>query len=129
MVAVGDFGIAEREKIVMLALSRGWIQGAEQKARANGCPDPVVVLLATDALELLPFRFNVNPRHKVMERIQRSAGCKRFTVGVVRYASLLKGNAAENWEADMEEMRQKGGISVVCINRSGQFLAAVCRES
>ena len=129
MVAIGDFGIAEREKIVMLALSRGWIQAAEQKARANGCLNPVVVLVAIDALEAFPFRFQGSPRNRVMERIQRSAGCKRFFTGVVQYDELVKCNAAKNWETDMEEMRLKGGISVVCINRSGQFLAAVCRDS
>lgn len=128
MVAVGDFGIREREQIVRLAIRHGWIFKAEQLARDNGVLDPVVVLTTIDALGILPFRFNRSPRDRGLERLQRQAGCKRFTIGVVSYADLLRGNAAEGWQDDMEDMRRKGGTSVVCINRTGQFLAAVNPE-
>jgi hypothetical protein len=60
-----------------------------------------------------------------MERLQRKSGCKRFTVCTARYSDLLSANAAEGWQEDMEELRSKGGVSVVCINRTGQFLASI----
>jgi len=125
MVAVGDFGIQEREQMVLLALKHGWIHGAERMARNKGYSDPVVLLIATDALEAFPLKFSCAPRDRAKERIQRKAGCKRFTVGVVSYAALLGCNAAERWQEDMEELKQKGGTSVVAITRDGQFLAAV----
>ncbi len=125
MVAVGDFGIREREQIVRLAIKHGWIHKAEQMGRDNGVPDPVVVLTAVDAISALPFRFNRSPRDRSLERVQRRAGCEPFIVGVVSYEALLRGNAAEAWKEDMENMRRKGGTSVVCINRTGQFLVAI----
>lgn len=125
MVAVGDFGIREREQIVRLAIWHGWIFKAERMARDNGVADPVVVLTAVDALDAFPFRFNRSPRNRALEQLQRRAKCKRFTIGVVSYAALLQANAAEAWQEDMEDMRRKGGTSVVCINRTGQSLAAI----
>jgi hypothetical protein len=128
MVAVGDFGIQDREQMVRLAIRHGWIFKAERMARDSGVSDPVVVLTAVDALDVLPFRFNRSPRQPRLERLQRKAGCKRFTIGVVSYAALLLGNGAEGWQADMEDMRRKGGTFVVCINQSGQFLCSVSPE-
>lgn len=128
MVAVGDFGIREREQMVRLAIWHGWIFKAERQARRNGVADPVVVLTAIDALNMLRFRFDRSPRNRALERLQRRAGCQRFTIGVVSYAALLRANAAEAWQADMEDMRRKGGTSVVCITRTGQFLVAVSPE-
>jgi hypothetical protein len=125
MVAIGDFGIREREKMVRLAIWHGWIFKAERMARKRGVADPVVVLTAIDALDVLPFRFNRSPRDRALERLQRKAGCKRFTIGIVSYTSLLRANAAEGWQADMEQMRCKGGMPVVCISRTGQFLVSV----
>lgn len=128
MVAVGDFGIRDREQMVRLAIWHGWIFKAEQMARDNGVADPVVMLTAIDALDVLRFRFNRSPRDRRLERLQSRAGCQRFTIGVVSYAALLRANAAQGWQADMEDMRRKGGTSVVCINRTGQFLVAVSPE-
>ena len=125
MVAVGDFGISEREGIVRLALERGWIHAAERQARVNGCSDPVVLLIARDALDAFPFRFDRTPRDRREESIQRRARCKPFVTATVSYAVLLRCNSAEGWEHDMEEMRRKGGTSVVCINRMGQFMVAI----
>lgn len=128
MVAAGDFGIREREQIVLLAIEHGWIFKAEQMSRDNGVPDPVVVLVTIDAIGIFPFRFNRSPRNRATEQLQREARCKRFAVCVVSYADLLRSNHAEGWQEDMEDMRRKGGTSVVCINRTGQFLAAVSPE-
>ena len=124
MVAAGDFGIREREQIVCLAIRHGWIVKAEQMARSRGVSDPVVVLTTVDALDLVPFLFNRSLRDRGLERLQRKARCKRFTMCIVSYAALLRSNAAESWQQDMENMRRKGGTAVVCINRTGQFLAA-----
>ena len=128
MVAVGDFGVREREQMVRLAIRRGWIFKAERQARDEGVADPVVVLTAVDALDVLPFRFNSSPRDRGLERLQRKAGCRRFVVVIVAYADLVRSNGAEGWQEDMEDMRRKGGTSVVCINRAGQFLASVSPE-
>lgn len=128
MVAVGDFGIHECEQMVRLAIWHGWIFKAERQARRIGLPDPVIVLTAIDALDLLPFRFHRSPRDRRLERLQRRAGCQRFAIGIVSYDTLLTANAAEGWQADMADLRRKGGTSVVCINRTGQFLAAVSPE-
>jgi hypothetical protein len=128
MVAVGDFGIRERERMVRLAIWHGWVFNAEKQAREHGISDPVVVLIAGDALDVLPLKFDRSPRDRGMERLQRKAGCKRFTVGVVSYAALLRGNTAEGWHDDMEDMRRKGGTACVCINRTGQFLVAINPE-
>ncbi len=125
MVAIGDFGIREREQMVRLAIWHGWIFNAEKQARAVGVADPVVVLIAWDALDELPFKFDRSPRDRAAEQLQRKAGCKRFTIGASSYRALLQGNAAEGWREDMEEMRRKGGTSVVCITRTGQFLVAI----
>jgi hypothetical protein len=128
MVSTYDFGIREREQMVRLAIWQGWIFKANKQARDNGVADPVVVLVAIDALELVPFRFDCSPRQRRLERLQRNARCKRFTIGVVSYAALLRGNAADGWQDDMEDMRRKGGTAVVCINSTGQFLCAVHPE-
>jgi hypothetical protein len=125
MVAVGDFGIREREQMVRLALQRGWIDRAERTALDHGVPDPVIVLSAVDAIDTFPFRFDRSPRDRALEQLQRKAGCKPFIVCVVSYAGLLRGNAADGWQKDMENMRRKGGTSVVCINRTGQFLVSI----
>ena len=125
MVAVSDFGISEREQMVRLALKHGWIHGAERMARAKGCADPVVVLIASDAADILPFRFSSKPRDRKAELVQRKARCKRFITGVVSYAAMLGCNRADGWQEDMEAMRRKGGTPVVCINRTGQFLVAI----
>ena len=125
MVAISDFGIREREQMVRLAIWHGWIFKAVEQAQAGGMLDPVVVLVAGDALDAFPLKFDRSPRDRGMERLQRQAGCKRFSIGVASYAALLRCNAAEGWQDDMEDMRRKGGTSVVCINRTGQFLVAV----
>ncbi len=125
MVAVGDFGIREREQMVRLAIRHGWIFKAEKEALKTGMVDPVVVLIAADATGVLPFRFDRPPRCPELACIQRKARCKRFIVATVPYSRLVLGNAAEGWAEDMEGMRRKGGTSVVCFTRTGQFLAAV----
>ncbi len=125
MVAVGDFGIQEREKMVRVAIRHGWIDWAEQAARTFGVGDPVVVLIAIDALGVWNFKFNRPPRVPSMEAKQRKARCKRFTVAVVSYSDLLLANDADRWREDLQELCGKGGVSVVCINRTGQFLASV----
>jgi hypothetical protein len=125
MVAIGDFGIEDRKQMVQLAIRLGWVHDAIERAKQRGWKDPVVVLVAIDALDLLPFRFDRTPRSRHMERLQRASGCKRFTVCTARYSDLLSANAAEGWQEDMEELRGKGGVSVVCINRTGQFLASI----
>jgi hypothetical protein len=125
MVAVGDFGIREREQIVRLAISHGWIVKAEEMARSHGVSDPVVLLMTVDALEFVRFRCNRSPRDRGLERLQRKARCKPFTMSIVSYASLLRAYVGESWQQDMENMRRKGGTAVVCINRTGQFLVAV----
>ncbi len=128
MVSFGDCGIHEREQMVALAIRKGWIHGAKQRADASGIADPVIVLIAIDALDVLNFKFDSSPRNRRFEREQRTAGSKRFAIGVVPYAALLGANAADGWQADMEDLRQKGGTPVVCITRSGQFLVAVDPE-
>lgn len=129
MVAIGDFGIREREQMVRLAIWYGWIEKAVETAKARGMTDPVVMLIAGDSLNAFPIVFDRSPRNRRMERLQREAGCKWFTVAVSSYAALLHANAAEGWRDDMEDMRRKGGTSVVCITRTGQFLAAVSPEN
>ncbi len=124
MVAISDFGIREREQMVMLAIRYGWIFEANKHGLDHGVADPVVLLVAGDALDAFPLKFVRQPDPGI-ERLQRKAGCKRFIVAVASYAKLLRCNAAEGWHDDMEEMRRKGGTSVVCITRTGQFLAAV----
>ena len=128
MVAVGDFGVQEREQMVRLAIRHGWIFHAEGAARDNGVPDPVVVLAAVDVLDVLPFRFDRSPRQPRLERLQRKAGCKRFVVSVMAYADLVRSCGAEGWQEDMEDMRRKGGTFVVCINGTGQFLCSLSPE-
>jgi hypothetical protein len=125
MVAVGDFGIREREGMVRLALQRGWIHAAERMARSHGCADPVVLLVARDALAALPLKLSSPGRDRTSEKIQRKSGCRPFITGSTSYAALLRCNAADGWQHDMEEMRRKGGTSVVCINQTGQFLVAI----
>lgn len=128
MVAIGDFGIREREQMVRLAIWHGWIFNAEKQALASGVADPVVMLIARDALDVLPFKFDRSTRDRVAERLQRQAGCTRFTIAVASYRAILQGNAAEGWREDMEDMRRKGGTSVVCFTRTGQFLVAIHPE-
>ena len=94
-------------------------------ARAHGCSDPVVLLVARDALAALPLKLSSPGRDRTAEKIQRKSGCRPFLTGTTSYASLLRANAADDWQHDMENMRRKGGTSVVCIDRTGQFLVAI----
>jgi hypothetical protein len=124
MVAIGDFGISEREDMVRLALSRQWIDNAHRSAVAGGMSDPVVLLVAIDALDVLPFRWDRSPRDRLRERKQRAAGCKPFVVATVSYADLLASNGADGWADDMDDMRRAGGVAVVVINHNGQLFAS-----
>jgi hypothetical protein len=117
--------VGNREQMVLVALRNDWIHDAERVARSKGCTDPVVLLIAKDALDAFPLKFSSPPHDRVAEQIQRKAGCRKFIVGTVKYADLLGCNAAENWQKDVEEMKAKGGTSVVAITREGQFLASV----
>lgn len=124
MVAVSDFEISERERMIRCAMSHRWVEDAVQFAKARGVPDPVIVLISIDAINDWPFRLGGNPRDRKRERMQRRAGCRPFTVLVARYEDLLQANGADGWQEDMAQMRRKGGLSVVAINRQGQFLGS-----
>jgi hypothetical protein len=117
--------IRDRERMVMVALRHDWIHDAERVARSNGCIDPIVLLIAKDALDAFPLKFSSPPGDRAAEKIQRKQGCRRFVVGTVAYADLLVCNAAEKWQEDVAEMKAKGGTSVVAITREGQFLVSV----
>jgi hypothetical protein len=121
--------ICDREQMVMVALRNDWIHDAERIARSKGCTDPVVLLIAKDAVDTLPLKFSSPPGDRAAERIQRKAGCRRFVVGTVSYADLLGCNTADRWQDDVVEMKAKGGTSVVAITCEGQFLASVLPAS
>ena len=125
MVAISDFGIDEREKMLRFALEKGYIHQQIRGAELKGLKDTVVVIIAIDALEVLKFRFSENPRKPRIENACRKAGVKRFAIATCQFDDLRRANAADGWDSDMDSLKAKNGVHVVCFNRSGQFLVAI----
>lgn len=131
MVAVGDFGCAERERMVALAVERGWVQQAAERCRARGEAECVVVLANAEAAQsggrLRAFFGRVAELLERMPRrmraIQTAAGCSPF-VALGLPLSVL----AAVWDADMADdlaaALNGSEYAVLCVNNGNMALVA-----
>jgi len=126
MVAIGDFGCAERERMVHVSIERGWVHGAYRQATAAGIGRPVVLVVPCNQLGALPLVGVSSLRPcRAMRLAQRRAGCRPFVVVTCDFEPLAQCNATPGWRDDLEAMMRKGGTPVVRFERSAQFLVAV----
>jgi len=98
MVAIGDCGCSERERMVELAVSNGWIQEVAGWAVERGNTEPVVVL-ATEDCHIQPGTLGqivqkaidgIDAMPAKMRRTQEAAGCVPFVVFTLPLAVLCR---------------------------------------
>jgi hypothetical protein len=123
MVAVGDFGCAERERMVELAIEHGWIQQVAGWAVERGVTQPVVVLATTDC------HTPPGPLGKIVEKavaglarvadflqqVQRAGGCTPYTMFSLPLevlCQLVDPGTAD----DLREAAAANEYAVLCIN-------------
>ncbi len=123
MVAVGDCGCSERERMVELAINNGWIQKVAGWAVERGNTEPVVVLAtedchiqpglvgqivqkAIDGIEAMPAK---------MRRTQEAAGCVPFVVFTLPLVALCH-MVDPGTEDDLRGYAAAEDYVVLCMN-------------
>jgi hypothetical protein len=137
MVALGDFGCAERERMVAVALEHGWIQHAGTWEAKNGCTKPVVVLAAagstkpkgafgTFVKKHWDWWINSDVRQIVhIRRVQKAAGLPPFVMFPMPLdvlCALVSGELAE----DLRTHVARDEYTVLCMNADRPVLVAGC---
>jgi len=98
MVAIGDCGCSERERMVELAINNGWIQEVAGWAVERGNTEPVVVLATTDCAvppgplgQIVQKPIDgIDAMPAKMRRTQKAAGCVPFVVFTLPLAVLCQ---------------------------------------
>jgi hypothetical protein len=129
MVAIADMeaGRAERERMVTLALERGWIQKVVATETAKGITDAVAVLATHDATPGGAFGDLVRSavvrlgHYHTLPREQRAAGLHPYVVFPVPLALLcqLVDPAAAN---DLRDALARNEYAVLCMNADREVL-------
>ena len=129
MVAIVDMeaGRAERERMVTLAIERGWIQNLIANINARGIPDAVAVLATHDATppgklgELVRAAVVRLGQYHALPREQRAAGLPPYVVVPVSLAllcSIVDANTAE----DLRTYAGRNRYAVLCMNGEREVL-------
>lgn len=121
MVAVGDFGCAERERMVTLAIEHGWIQKVAEWAAGRGYPESVAVLATHDATCPGPLGDIVKSavaklgHLRQTRRAQRAAGVRPYVVFSLPL-SLLQQLVDPGTACDLQEAASRNNYAVLCMD-------------
>lgn len=136
MVAVGDFGNAQRERMVTLATEHGWIQNVVGWAAEREHVRAVAVLATLDAkppgalgkIVSTVARWLKSPQTRRTRRIQRTAGLNPYMVFPVPLDALCQ-VVDNNLADDLREAAARNQYVVLCVNADEMVsVAGVTRD-
>ena len=136
MVAVNSGHEArQRERMVKLAATRGWVQVAATGACDSGdCATPVVVLACEDARHygalgewLAGSIGGLVEESAALHKIQNASGCPPFAVFTLPLSLVC--DYVSNYTAEVLRTVPRTAHPVLCINATGVSVAGLPREA
>lgn len=122
MVAVGE---SERDAMVRVSKEEGWFDLAMKLGMDAGYDDPVVLIVAKDAIDLLPkTMLGVGMKQaEKMFRIQKRIGSPLFAVLTVEFSLVEK--IYENDKETLDSLRRATSDIVICLMPDGVVVGTI----